>query len=132
MNISPDGCTPNTLIGDIFRRSEIHLCVMAVLLRPAVKQFIYRHIQNLCDCENLLVSCNANLPFQLGIAGGIDVAAQCLHLGDEILLRNPTLLTQLLDTSANDIGIAICSFSEFNLDHRPLLFSYRSYNIKMR
>ena len=95
---------------------------MAVLLRSAVKQFICRYLQNLCDCVDFLVSCNADLPFQLGVAGGIDVAAQCLHLGDEILLRNPTLLTQLLDTSANDIGIAICSLSEFYLDHRPLLY----------
>ena len=75
------------------------------------EQGFHGDAEGFCNVVDFLVCCAPYLPFQLGIAGGIDVQAICLQSGNEILLLDISFFSQQIDLFADHIAAAVILLS---------------------
>jgi len=93
-----------------------------LFLGGIIKQLLHRHFQQTGNGVELFVGGDAQLTFQLGVAGGIHIAAGNLDLRDEILLFDAALFAQALDIAADKIAISVFFVSDLH-KASPLGFS---------
>ena len=75
------------------------------------EQGFHGDTEGFCNVVDFLVCCAPYLPFQLGIAGGIDVQTICLQSGNEILLLDISFFSQQIDLFADHIAAAVILLS---------------------